>query len=78
MRYFFHLREAGGYLLDDEGLELAGLEAARAAATQAARSIIAGDAILGKLPLGAVVEVDDEAGHRMFDLAVRETVLIDG
>ena len=78
MRYYFHLREAGAYLIDEEGLELAGVEAARVAATEAARSIIAGDAIMGKLPLGAVLEIDDEVGRRVFDLPVRETVRLDG
>jgi hypothetical protein len=78
MRYYFHLREPNGIIVDDEGLELAGMDAVIAAATAGARSVIAGEAMAGRLPLRSVVEVDDESGERVLDLPFREAVLLDG
>lgn len=48
MRYFFHLREPGAFLADEEGLELSDLNAVKIAAIAGARSIIAGDAMAGR------------------------------
>ena len=78
MRYFFHLRESGTFVVDDEGLELADRAAVVAAATAGARSVIAAEALCGKLPLAASIVVDDETGRRVLELPFRETVLLDG
>ena len=78
MRYFFHLRENHDYVVDEEGIELADLDAVRIAATAAARSVIASDAMTGKLPLRAVLEVNDGNGQRVLELPFRDTVLVDG
>ena len=78
MRYHFHLRERGGYIPDEEGLELANLEAAREAAVAGARSIIADEVVQGKIPLASVLEVEDENGNRVLELAFRDTVALDG
>ena len=78
MRYYFHLREEDGYVIDDEGLELADLNAARAAATEGARSVIAAEAMAGRLPLRTIIEVDDEQGQRVLDLPFKDAVLLDG
>jgi hypothetical protein len=78
MRYYFHLRESGDYLVDPEGLELLDLQHVRHAAIASARSVMAGDVITGKLPLNAVVEVDDENGARVLDLPFRDAVHLDG
>ncbi|HEX8400111.1 MAG TPA: hypothetical protein VF628_00240 [Allosphingosinicella sp.] len=78
MRYFFHLRESGTYVADEEGLDLPSLKAARLAATASARCVIAGDAMAGKVPLRAMIEVDDETGARVLDLPFRDAVVIDG
>lgn len=78
MRYFFHLRESGGLVLDDEGIDLPDFDAVTAAAIAGARSVIAGEALAGKIPIGAVIEVDDEHGRRVLDLPFREAVLLDG
>ena len=78
MRYYFHLRESGGYVVDDEGIELADMDAVVAAATAGARCVIAGEAMLGRLPLGSVIEVDDQGGGRVLDLSFRDTVLLTG
>ena len=77
MRYFFHLREGDSYVIDGEGLELVDFAAAIAAATAGARSIIAAEAAAGNVPLRPVMEVDDEHGHRVFDLPFRDTVRLD-
>jgi hypothetical protein len=77
MRYFFHLREPGGYVVDDEGLELGGLDAVKAAATCGARSIIADEILKGHLPLGTILEVEDEDGRRVLDLPFGDTVFVD-
>lgn len=78
MRYYFHLREVDRYIVDDEGLELDAPEAARKAAVAEARSIIAGDAMLGRLPLRTIIEVEDENGNRIIDLPFKDAVYVDG
>ena len=78
MRCFFHLRETGGYIPDEEGIELPDLAAVRAAAVEGARSTIAHEATGGRLPLATVMEVEDEGGVRLFDLPFRDTVVLDG
>lgn len=78
MRYYFHLREEGRYLLDEEGLELMALDAARQAAVEGARSIIADEVLLGNLPLRAILEVADEDGNCLFQLPFKDAVQLDG
>ncbi len=76
MRYFFHLRESGTLVVDEEGLELAGVDAVQKAAVMGARSVIAAEAMAGKLSLGAVIEVYDESGERVLDVRFRDAVTI--
>jgi hypothetical protein len=78
MRYYFHLREEDGYVIDDEGLELADENAAKIAATEGARSVIAAEAMAGRLPLRTIIEVDDERGQRVLDLPFKDAVMLDG
>ena len=78
MRYFFNLRESDGYIVDEDGLELVCAETARRAGIAGIRSIMAAEVMTGKLPLGSIMEVDDESGNRVHDLAFREAVLVDG
>ncbi|HEX8480631.1 MAG TPA: hypothetical protein VF650_01870 [Allosphingosinicella sp.] len=78
MRYFFHLRENGEFIADEEGRELPDLSAVQAVAIQSARSVIAGEAIDGKIPLAAILEVHDWEGRRVLDLPFREAVILDG
>ena len=77
MRYYFHLRQSDGYVVDEEGLELGGMDAVITAATLGARSLIAGDALDGRLPLGSIIEVDDENGGRVLELPFADTVLLE-
>ena len=60
-RFFFHLRERNGRLLDEEGSEIA-FEAIEAAALVAARALIAADVREGRIDLNGAVEVEDENG----------------
>ncbi|TMJ16367.1 MAG: hypothetical protein E6G94_04365 [Alphaproteobacteria bacterium] len=78
MRYYFHLRETAAYVCDEEGVELDGAESARVTALKTARAIIASDALLGKVPLAATLEIEDEHGHRVLDLPFHEAVVLDG
>ena len=77
LRYFFHLRETDLYVFDDEGLELDGVEAAHAVAVDGARSLLATEARRGRLPLGTVMEVDDQHGIRAFELRFRDAVTLE-
>ena len=78
MRYFFHLRETDEHVIDEEGQELPHLEAVATAALKNARSVIAHEALAGKLPLRAVIEVKDEAGRNVLVFPFRDAVILDG
>jgi hypothetical protein len=78
MRYFFHLRENGQYIADEEGLDLPDLRAVESAARTSARSVIAAEAMAGHIPLRATIEVNDEHGRRVLELPFRDAVLLDG
>ena len=78
MRYHFNLREGGEYIVDEEGRDLPDLDAARAAAVEAARSLIATEALAGKLPIGAAIEVFDDWGSNVLNVPFREVVQLDG
>ena len=78
MRYFFHLRESGDVVVDEEGRELPDIAAVEAAARMNARCVIAGEAMAGKLPLAACIEVHDERGQPVLELPFRDAVILDG
>ena len=78
MRYFFHLKEPGNHVVDEEGRELSGIEAAVAAAVAAARSVIASEVMEGRLPLASAIEIEDEQGRRIHELLFRDAVRLDG
>jgi hypothetical protein len=61
-RYFFHVRNSTGYMLDEEGEELADFEAARDAAVNAVRSIISEESKIGRIDLRGRIEVSEEEG----------------
>ena len=78
MRYYFHLREAEEFVLDEEGREFPDIEAVKAAAIADARSVISAEACEGKLPLRAMIEVEDAGGEKVFQLKFRDAVIVDG
>lgn len=62
-RYFFHLREPGAHVRDDEGAELADHAAARAYALESVRDIISMEVRRGVIPLSHAIEIADAAGN---------------
>jgi hypothetical protein len=77
VRYFFHLHESGGCIVDEEGLELADLDAARRAALTGARALIASEVLDGRLTLGTVMEVQDGRGETVMRLPFRDAVTVE-
>ena len=73
--YFFHIKENGDVLYDDEGSDHPDPEAAREEAIEGIRQIIS-DAILTGSPLGLDREmhVDDDVGHTLLTIMFREVV----
>ena len=78
--FYFHIKENGDVLYDDEGSDHPDLDAAREEAIEGIRQIIS-NAILTGSPLGLDREmhVDDDAGHTLLKIRYREVVdLSDG
>lgn len=76
-RYFFHLREPGAYIRDDEGAELADLEAAHAYALESVWDIISMEARRGVIPLSHVMEIADTAGNVVETISYVDAVKFD-
>jgi hypothetical protein len=72
-RYFFHLSDGGGFVEDEEGLDLPDDDAARAKATEAARSIMASDLLGGRLDLASFIAVQRD-GAPAFTLGFAEVL----
>jgi hypothetical protein len=71
-RYFFHIRDRGNFIPDEEGMELADLHAARSEATVSAHAMLA-DAIADADDIShQVIEVSDGSGRVLAELALRE------
>jgi hypothetical protein len=75
-RFFFHLRDGRQRLKDEEGRDLPDAETARKVAVMNARSIICDEVLLGHVPLGEVIEVEDEAGRDVLAVPFSEAVEI--
>ena len=73
-RYFFHLREPGGYIRDEEGVDLADLEAAHVHALENVRDIISMEVRGGVIPLSHVMEIADAAGNVVRTISYVEAV----
>lgn len=73
-RYFFNACNGEGFVLDEEGVELADLPAARKFAIDNARSMMAGDVQDGRLDLSSFIEVEDESRELLFTLSFAEAV----
>lgn len=76
--YYFHLREAGQMLADEEGADLPDLSAAKERALAAARDIISSDVRNGAASLHSQIDVVDEDGHTVLVTPFRQAVRIDG
>lgn len=71
-RFFFHLCDGTGLVVDEEGQELPTLEAARARALTEARHIMADDMRGGHLNLASFIEVQNAAGDYLFTLTFED------
>ena len=73
--FYFHIKENGDVLYDDEGSDHPDLDAAREEAIEGIRKIIS-NAILTGSPLGLDrgMHVDDDAGHTLLKILYREVV----
>ena len=68
-RYFFHLREAGRLVPDEDGILLRGIEEVRREARRGAKWMIAAAAETnGSSPPKSKIEVRDEAGNMVYEL----------
>lgn len=73
-RFYFHLREDGDRIDDEEGIELPDLGTARDLAINNARTIIAHEVTArGVVPLYPIIEIADQAGCVAGTVAFRET-----
>lgn len=75
-RYYFHVHNGAGLVLDHEGVELRSLEQARLAAVKGARSLISADVEAGLLDLNGRIEVVDASGTVVMVVAFRDAVVI--
>jgi hypothetical protein len=75
-RYYFHVRDYFGSVVDEEGQELADLTVARREALRSARAIMAEDVRQGFLDLKGTVEVADLHGRILLTLSFGDAVEI--
>jgi len=76
-RYFFHLRDASGTLLDIEGSEHPDLGAATAQAVHHARGLIVDDVRQhGQVPLGDRIEITNAGADLLATIAFADAVTV--
>jgi hypothetical protein len=74
-RYFFHLHDRAGKVVDPEGRALESVASARNHAVTAARAVISDDVLTGVLDLSGYIEVTDELGGMVMVVHFEEAVL---
>ena len=72
--YYFHLAREGDRLRDEEGLKLPDAEAAWYQAVRSARELIRGDLALGTRWERQAIEIFDEGGSRVDQVALADIV----
>jgi hypothetical protein len=65
MRLYFHVRERGSFIEDDQGADFESLEQAREEAIVSAREMMAERIITGRPINDVVFEISDESGKVM-------------
>jgi len=73
-RYYFHIARDGGRLQDEEGLALPDAEAAWYQAVRSARELIRGELALGTRWDGQAIEIVDDRGARIDQVALADIV----
>ena len=74
--YYFHLSDGHQALIDPEGREVADFSMISDLALKEARAMISQDALGGKIVLNQYIEVRDEGGKLVHQLAFRDAVQI--
>lgn len=72
--YYFHLAREGGRLEDEEGLKLPDAEAAWYQAVRSARELIRAEPVLGTRWDRQAIEIFDEGGARVDQVALADIV----
>ena len=72
--YYFHLAREGARLQDEEGLKLPDAEAAWYQAVRSARELIRGELALGTRWDREAIEICDECGMRVDQVALSDIV----
>lgn len=75
-RFFFHIRNGGGFVEDEEGAELPSLAEAKDYAVTGARSLLSAEVTSGQLDLRGRIEVTDGAGQPVMIVPFEEVVEI--
>lgn len=77
-RYYFHLTDGSESVIDPDGREIADGAQIALLALQEARAIIGHDALGGRIDLDQTIEVRDEDGKLVHQLAFPDAIVITG
>jgi hypothetical protein len=77
-QYFFHLCDGHEVIIDPEGRAIADPADVSDYALKEARAMISQDALGGRINLDQYIEVRDEAGRLVHQLAFRDAVTVGG
>ena len=72
--YFFHVRSSGGFIRDEEGIELPSLERVRFEAREGAKGLLKEAIDNDETVDGQVFEVTDEAGRLVLTYPFRDAI----
>lgn len=76
-RYFFHVDEATGTILDEEGVDLRNEQEARQEAILGVRELMAEALRQGKVLNGRTMRVTDESGREVTRVAFRDVLRLE-
>lgn len=77
-RFFLHIHEGDQVAWDPDGVERASVQDAIDAAVEGVREVLSGQVIAGRLHLGGVVVITDEADAEVGRVQFRDVVTISG
>lgn len=76
VRYFMHLRDGTGELIDPEGIEYSSVEALRKAVLGAARELMSSDIRNGVVDLRFRIDAENAQGDSIYTLPFKQAVTI--